>query len=70
MTLILGNISDGFVDDGVVWYEFMSKLVANINGYVLIDTCGMIWVSAVGWFLGGNVIATINLSVRTGIGIL
>ena len=42
MSSLLGDVSDGFVDDGVVWYEFMYKLVSNINGYMLIDTVSLI----------------------------
>ena len=42
MSSLLCDVSDGFVDDGVVWYEFMYKLVSNINGYMLIDTVGLI----------------------------
>ena len=42
MSSLFGDVSDGFVVDGVVWYEFMYKLVSNINGYMLIDTVGLI----------------------------
>ena len=49
-----------FGDDGVVWYDFISELVANINGYMLIDTGDVIWLSAVGLLLGGNVNWTIK----------
>ena len=43
----IGDVSGGFEDDGVVWYEFMSELVSKINGYVFIETGGVIWVSLV-----------------------
>ena len=42
MVSLLGDVYDGFGDYGVVWYEFMSELVVNIDGYVLIDTYGVI----------------------------
>ena len=42
MASLLGDVSDGFVYDGVVWYDFISEIVATINGDVLIDTSGMI----------------------------
>ena len=42
MVSLIGDLSDGFVNNGVVWYDFMSEQVANINGYVLIDTGGVI----------------------------
>ena len=38
MAPLLSDLSDGFVNDGVVLYEFMSVLVDKINGYMLIDT--------------------------------
>ena len=38
MASLLGNLSYGFGNDGVVWYEFIYELVANIIWYVLIDT--------------------------------
>ena len=38
MTSLLGNLSYGFGDDGVAWYDFIYEVVANINGYMLIDT--------------------------------
>ena len=53
MTSLLGDAYDGFGNGGVVWYELMSELVAKINGYVLIDTGGVILVYEVGLFLGG-----------------
>ena len=48
---ILGDVSDGFGDDGVFWYDFMSELVSKINGYVLVDTGGLIQVYTVGFHL-------------------
>ena len=42
MASLLGDVLDGFGNDGVVCYEFMSELVDNINGYVLIYTGGVI----------------------------
>ena len=39
---LLGIVCDGFGDDGVVWYEFFSKLVSNINGYMLISIGGLV----------------------------
>ena len=38
MASLLGDLSYGFGDDGVVWYDFISELVANINWYQLIGT--------------------------------
>ena len=38
MSSLLGDLSYGFGDDGVVWYDFISELVTNINWYVLIET--------------------------------
>ena len=42
MESLLGELYGGFGDDGLVWYGFMSELVANNNVYVLIDTYGLI----------------------------
>ena len=42
MASLLGDLSYAFGDDGVVWYDFISELVANMNGYVLIDTGDLI----------------------------
>ena len=39
---LLGDVSYGFGDDGVVWYEIISELVSKTNGYLLIDTGGVI----------------------------
>ena len=33
---LLGDVSYGFGNYDVVWYEFMFGLVANITGYVLL----------------------------------
>ena len=48
----------------VVRYEFMYELVTNSNGYVLIDTGGVIWDYAVGLLLVGTVNSEIILFVR------
>ena len=56
----IGDVSGGFEDDGVVWYEFMSELVSKINGYVFIETGGVIWVSLVFFLLSGIVNTAIN----------
>ena len=37
MTSLLGNYSYGFGDGGVVWYDFIYELVANITLYVFLD---------------------------------
>ena len=58
MKTILCDISDGFDDDGLVWYDCMYEPVSNINGYVFIDTVVLIWVSAGVLSLGVNVSAT------------
>ena len=42
MTSLLGDVYNGFGNDGKVCYDFMSKLVARISRYVLIDTGGVI----------------------------
>ena len=42
MAWILGDVSDGFDDDGVFWHNFMSEPVVNINGCALIDTGGVV----------------------------
>ena len=68
MALLLGDVSDGFVNDRVIWYDLMSELVDNINGYMLIDTGGVIWLSEVWLLLGGNENATINSFLRNVIG--
>ena len=60
MTSLLGNLSYGFGDDGVVWYVFFSELVANINGCVLIETGDVIWLYAVDFLLGGTVNSAIQ----------
>ena len=60
MASLLGDLSYGFGDDGVVWYEFISELVANINGYVLIETGDVICWSEVDLLLGGTVKYTIQ----------
>ena len=44
----------------------MSKFVANINVYVLIDTGGVILVYVISFTLGVTVDAAINWSVNTG----
>ena len=31
MTSLLGDVTTGSGDDGVVWYEFMSETVAKMN---------------------------------------
>ena len=64
MAPLLGDIYDGFSNDGVVWYGFMSQIVTNINGIVLIDTVGVILLSVVGLFLGGTLNSEINSFVR------
>ena len=48
MTSILGDASASFGNDGIVFFDFMSKLVASINGYVFIFTGAMICVYMVG----------------------
>ena len=70
MSLLLGDVYDCFKDDGVAWHEFTYELVANIIGYVLIDTGGVIWVSVAVFFIGGTVNTIINSFARTGIGLL
>ena len=55
MLSLFGDLSYSFGDDGIVWYVFISELVTNINGYVLIETGDLISVSAVGLLLGGTV---------------
>ena len=42
MEYLLGDVYGGFGYYVVVWYNFMSELVANINGNVLIDTVDVI----------------------------
>ena len=64
MESLLGDVSDGFSGDGVLWYDFISELVASINGNVLIDTGGVIWVSAVSFLFGATLNDAINSSVR------
>ena len=60
MAWILGDVSDGFDDDGVFWHNFMSEPVVNINGCALIDTGGVVWVYAVGLSFDVTVNATIK----------
>ena len=48
----------------------MYELVTNINGYVSIDTGGMVCVSAVGWLIGGIVNTVIKFFLGTGIGMM
>ena len=38
MVSLLGDLSHGFGDGGVVWYDFISELVAKISWYMLVDT--------------------------------
>ena len=38
MASLMGDVFGGFVDDSVVWYEFISEIVSNMNLYVSIDT--------------------------------
>ena len=66
MEPILGDIYDGFVYGGVVWYEFIPELVAIINMYVLIGTSDVIWVFSIGLLLGGTLNNAINSFLRTG----
>ena len=42
MVSLLGDVSDGFVNEGVFWYDFISELVPKINGHVLIYTGSVI----------------------------
>ena len=42
MLSLFGDESDGFGNDSVFWYDCMSELVANNNGWVLTDTGGVI----------------------------
>ena len=42
MASILSDVSGESGDFGVFLYDFMSELVANINGYVLVDIGGVI----------------------------
>ena len=70
MTSLLGGVYYGFGDDGVFLYNFISELVANVVGYVLIGTGGMIRVFVVGLFLVGTVNATIIFFVRIGKGLM
>ena len=43
MASIIGDVSDGFGDNGVVWYNFMFEPVPNIKrGGALIDTGNVI----------------------------
>ena len=60
MASLLGDLSYAFGDDGVVWYDFISELVANMNGYVLIETGDVICWSEVGLLLVGTLNATIE----------
>ena len=70
MTSLLGDLSYGFGHDGIVWYDFIYDLVADINGCVLIDTGDVIWLSTVGMLLGGTVNCAIRTFLRSGRGIL
>ena len=38
MASLMGDVFGGFVDDSVVWYEFISEIVSNMNLFVSIDT--------------------------------
>ena len=69
MTSLLSDLSSGFVDDSF-FYDFISEIVANINGCVLIGICGVMLVSMLGLFLGGTVNATISLFVSNVRGML
>ena len=60
MTSILGDASASFGNDGIVFFDFMSKLVASINGYVFIFTGAMICVYMVGLSFVGTVNTVIN----------
>ena len=55
MASLLSDLYGVLGDYVVFWYYFMSEIVDNINGYVFIDICGIIWVSTVGLLLGGTV---------------
>ena len=70
MASILSDVSGEFGAYCVFWSEFISELVSNINGYVLVDTGDVIWVSAVVLSLVGTVNAAMNLFVRTGRGLM
>ena len=70
MASLLGGVSGGFGDYGVVCYDFMSELIADIYGCVLIDTDVVVLVSLVGFFLGSTVESVINFFLRTGIGLM
>ena len=60
MVSLLDDLSYGFGNVSVVWYDFISELVAKMNGYVLIETGDVIWVFAVGLLLGGTVNSAIK----------
>ena len=70
MASLLGDASDGFVDNYTLWYDCAYELVATIYWSVFIETGGITLVSSVGRLLYVTVDASINLFEITRMGMV